>query len=283
MNVVRAETAGFCMGVSLALKKLDALTEEKSGARSIYMLGPIIHNPQVLQRYRSLGVHLAEHVDDVPDGALVIVRAHGIPRHREQELLDRGVEIVDATCPKVKKAQLLIGREAEEGQTLLLYGENEHPEVKGLLSYAPEKALVFESLEELRDMALPEDQTCFLAAQTTQDRNRFQDVEAYLKERVAPDMHVLRTICNATRRRQQEAIEISRKVDMVIVVGGRTSGNTRRLVKVVEAEGTPCVHVETVDELPLKTIESLDTVGLTAGASTPSDIIDEVEQRLLAL
>ena len=131
MEVVRARLAGFCMGVGLALKKLDALLEEAQ-ASPTFMLGPLIHNPQVLERYAQRGVGLAKSPDELPSGSRVIIRAHGIPRQHEETLVRRGVEVVDATCPKVKRAQLLIGAEAEAGKSLLLFGEDDHPEVRGL-------------------------------------------------------------------------------------------------------------------------------------------------------
>ena len=282
MRIVRAETAGFCMGVGLALKKLDRLLEEHDGKDPVAMLGPIIHNPQVLEQYAARGVVLARTIEEVPADGYVIIRAHGIPRRDEQSLRERGVTIVDATCPKVKKAQLLIAEQAELGKTLLLYGEADHPEVKGLLSHAP-KHHIFEDLDALRRIELDPGETYFLAAQTTQDKRHFAEIETHLRETVDADLHVLRTICDATRQRQDEAIRLAGETDFMIVVGGKSSGNTRRLASVIEAAGTPCLHVETVDELSTQALPDCETVGLTAGASTPGEIIDAVETYLNAL
>ncbi|EPR42430.1 4-hydroxy-3-methylbut-2-enyl diphosphate reductase [Desulfovibrio sp. X2] len=276
MEIVRAETAGFCMGVALALRRLDSLIEE-APVGPVATFGPIIHNPQVMEDYARLGVSVAKSVDDISAGSSVVIRAHGIPRTTEEALCDRGAQVIDATCPRVKKAQILISRMAAEGRIVLLYGESEHPEVKGLVSYASAGAFVFESPEELYDFPFESGERYCLAAQTTQDKIVFRELADRLKDRKDLDVAVLQTICDATRDRQKEAIDIARGVDFMVVVGGRDSGNTRRLAKVVEAGGTPCVHVETAAELPLDRIRGTHRVGLTAGASTPKKLIDEVE------
>ena len=282
MEVVRARLAGFCMGVGLALKKLDDLLA-KDSSRPTYMLGPIIHNPQVLADYASRGVGLAKTVGEVPSGSRVVIRAHGIPADEERELLERGVEVVDATCPKVKRAQLLIGEQAGTGRRLLLFGEDDHPEVRGLLSYAGEGAFVFETPEELAVHPLDPQTPYFLAAQTTQDRQGFEQIKADLNLRLPNKVVVLQTICDATRLRQDEAISLAAKADCVIVAGGKASGNTRRLAQVIEAQQTPTILVETVDDLQGVDVLKYGRMGLTAGASTPKRIIDEIEAHLRAL
>lgn len=282
MEVVRARLAGFCMGVGLALKKLDALLEE-ADARPTFMLGPLIHNPQVLERYAQRGVGLAKSPDELPSGSRVIIRAHGIPRQQEEALVQRGVEVVDATCPKVKRAQLLIGAEAEAGKSLLLFGEDDHPEVRGLLSYAGADAFVFETRDELARHGLDPAKHYFLAAQTTQDRQAFIQIQEELRERLGGALPVLETVCDATRLRQGEAIRLAGQCDCVVVAGGKASGNTRRLSQVIEEQGTPTILVETVDELRAADLLQYKRMGLTAGASTPKSIIDEIEAYLKAL
>jgi 4-hydroxy-3-methylbut-2-enyl diphosphate reductase len=277
-TVIRAETAGFCMGVDLALNKLDSLIASKKN-EPIYILGPIIHNPQVLEDYSRKGVITAESPDEVPAGAHGVIRAHGVPKQVEEGLRERGIKIIDATCPKVKKAQLVIKRNTEDGRILLLYGEDSHPEVKGLLSYAPSGTFLFDSIEELKEIKLDKNKKYCLAAQTTQDRMIYEKAQEYLKS-LDLDVTYLQTICDATRQRQLEAINIADKVDHMIVVGGRISGNTRRLVQVVEGQGTKCTHVETVEELPLEELKSCKSIGLTAGASTPKIIVDSIQNIL---
>jgi 4-hydroxy-3-methylbut-2-enyl diphosphate reductase len=282
MEVIRARLAGFCMGVGLALKKLDALVDD-GAPRPTFMLGPIIHNPQVLERYASKGIGLAKTPADLPDDCRVVIRAHGIPREDEAALMLRGVEIVDATCPKVKRAQLLIAEQTAQGGSLLLYGEDDHPEVRGLLSYAGPDAFVFETAAELAAHELSPGGRYFLAAQTTQDRAGFQTIHADLKRRLPGGIPTLETICDATRLRQQEAITLAGKVDCAVVAGGKASGNTRRLAQVMEAAGTPTVLVETVDDLRGVDLSRYKRMGLTAGASTPKSIIDGIEAYLSAL
>jgi len=283
MLVIRAETAGFCMGVDLALRKLDRLVAGAEGA-PIYTLGPIIHNPQVLEEYAAKGVQTASSPDEIPSGSQVVIRAHGIPKEVEQALRERGMTIVDATCPKVKRAQVLIAEEAGKGRRLLLFGEDDHPEVKGLLSYAGSDAVVFESLEALEQLDFGEisGSECFLAAQTTQDRVVFEKVVELLQSRCL-DLPVLHTICDATRERQQEALDVAEEVEAMVVVGGFTSGNTRRLVDVAREQGVYCVHVETPEQLPFEKLLKYATIGLTGGASTPKRLIDAIEQRLREL
>lgn len=282
MDVIKAQTAGFCMGVDLALRKLDAVVNANKG-RQLFTLGPIIHNPQVLEDYRQKGVQVATSPEDIPVGAQVVIRAHGVPCHVEQELVNRNIEVLDATCPKVKKAQLSIGRCGSEGRIALLFGEANHPEVKGLLSYASSGAFVFESREELNDFKFMPGEAYCLAAQTTQDKTIFAQISDELQENSDKNVQVLHTICNATQNRQDEAIKLAKEVDFVVVVGGFESGNTRRLAQVVTDSGTPAMHVETFKDIKVDQLQGIQRVGLTAGASTPAKIIDEVEQFLKGL
>ncbi|MEZ7198787.1 4-hydroxy-3-methylbut-2-enyl diphosphate reductase [Pseudodesulfovibrio karagichevae] len=275
MEVILAETAGFCMGVDMALTKLDHLVAEPDG-HPIYILGPIIHNPQVLKRYADKGVVMVHDPAEVPAGAHVVIRAHGITRQVEESLRGRQVRIKDATCPRVKKAQLLIERNTADGGELLLYGEADHPEVAGLVSYAQNGHFVFGSADELAGYALTPGKRYVLAAQTTQDRVHFEFIAEKLAARDDVEVAVLETICDATKLRQTEARDLARTVDFMVVVGGYNSGNTRRLAQVVSEQGTPCKHVETVDELPLDDLARYKRIGVTAGASTPRILIDKV-------
>lgn len=285
MKVIRAKTAGFCMGVALALQMLDKALDEHSpvdnqgkGA-SIFTLGPIIHNPQVLEAYAQRGVQRVNSPEEAKSGHCVLIRAHGVPRLDEEHLRAHGAEVVDATCPKVKKAQLTIAKATSHGATLLLFGEADHPEVRGLVSYAAHGAHIFDSMEELRALPLSPKSSYVLASQTTQDRRIFDDIELYLKEHIQK-LPVLYTICDATRHRQDEAMDIASRVDCMVVVGGRNSGNTRRLADVAAARGVPTWHVESEDELDKKNFLPNTVAGLTAGASTPKSLIDAVQRFL---
>ncbi|WP_243309864.1 4-hydroxy-3-methylbut-2-enyl diphosphate reductase [Fundidesulfovibrio agrisoli] len=283
MEVIRAKSAGFCMGVGLALRKLDELLADQSLSAPICTFGPLIHNPQVLKEYEELGVACSENPEEIEAGSIVLIRAHGVPRLVYERLAASGLKVADATCPKVMKAQRLIAKEAAKGGILLLYGEEDHPEVRGLLSHAANGAIVFGSLEELPEDTLDPRESYFLAAQTTQDDAGFERIRERLFHLLGREIPVLRTICDATQKRQEEVIALAGTVDMIVVVGGRNSGNTRRLAKVAQDRGVPCVHVETADELPLEKMRGLARIGLTAGASTPKKIIDAVETALLKL
>ena len=281
MEILRAKTAGFCMGVSLALQKLDTALEQAHGKR-ICTLGPIIHNPQVLADYERRGVFCAASPDELGPGDCVLIRAHGITRQVEEAVRASGAQVQDATCPKVKKAQLSIFKATEGGATLLLFGEAEHPEVRGLLSYARGAAHVFGSSAELAGLPLDPAVDYVLASQTTQDRSVFEQLEKELRDRL-PRLKVLATICDATRERQDEALKIAACVDVMVVVGGRQSGNTRRLADLAAQCGRTTFHIEEPSELRAENFSKKSRVGLTAGASTPKRLIDAAQSWLEAL
>jgi len=283
MKVLRAQKAGFCMGVDLALCKLNELNENTAERGAIFILGSIIHNPQVVREYADKGVVTVRSPDEVPTGSTVVIRAHGVAKEIQDELSSRGVHVVDATCPKVAAACLLIKRHTADGRTLLLYGEEAHPEVKCLLSYAAGDAVVFDSKSKCEEQELDPDQKYCLAAQTTQDKDVFRSIIEALQDRKELDVTILQTICDATRERQEEAIRIAEMVDFVIVAGGYESSNTRRLAQVVRAHGTGALHVETAEELPLEELKQYHKIGLTAGASTPKEIVDEIQRVLTSL
>jgi len=284
MNIQRARTAGFCMGVSLALRQLNAAIAAHfhgggtGRGERIATLGPVIHNPRVIAEYEQKGVLCFNDVNEAREGDMVLIRAHGVPREVESALLARGATVIDATCPKVKKAQLAIAAEREKiGGTLLLYGEKDHPEVRGLISYADNDAVAFPDGKAFEEIILDPDKEYFLAAQTTQDILGFEAVCKRAGERLGHGVPMLNTICDATRKRQAEALEIARKVDVMVVVGGSNSGNTQRLAEVAEGQGITALRIEDVEELSPAMFSDVSSVGVTAGASTPVEHIDAVE------
>ena len=288
MDVLRAKTAGFCMGVSLALRTLETALMNQGAvgaparARRICTLGPIIHNPQVLEHFAGRGVVCVADAADLGPGDHALIRAHGLPRGEEARVRASGASVEDATCPRVKGAQLSIARATREGAALLLFGEAEHPEVRGLLSYASGMARVFGSRAELEQLPLEPGRPHVLASQTTQDRDAFAAIETWLAERL-PTLTVLNTICGATRERQEEARRIAGTVDVMVVVGGRESGNTRRLAALAAQAGVETFHVERPEELDAGRFAGKSRAGLTAGASTPKSLIDATEQWLASL
>ena len=279
MEVIRAATAGFCMGVSLALKRLDEAIREHGSDGRLLMLGPIIHNPSVLEHYSQQGVVCVDSHEEVLPGDTVVIRAHGIPQSVETLLNERGARVVDATCPRVKAAQMAIAKATRGGVPLWLFGEAEHPEVRGLVSYAEGDCHVFSDPAESEQFVCKESQPVVLAAQTTQEKAVFQTIAERLQQR-CPKLHILSTICDATSKRQAEARDIARQVQLMLVLGGFSSGNTRRLVDVARAEQAKALHVETLADLPLAELARYDRIGLTAGASTPHALIDEVQALL---
>lgn len=286
MKVMRAKTAGFCMGVSLALRRLDAALEQtRTGAPEsrLATLGPVIHNPRVIADYEAKGVICLGGADDAREGDTVLIRAHGVPKTVEQTLIAAGAALVDATCPRVKQAQIAIAAERAKGGTLLLYGEADHPEVKGLVSYAENDAHVFRDKASFEAIPLVADKKYFLAAQTTQDMEGFTVIRERVADRLGRAAPVLDTICDATRKRQSEVINLSEAVDAMVVVGGANSGNTRRLAEVAESKGVKAFQVEDVSELAAEAFAGMTIVGLTAGASTPAEHIDAVEAWLQKL
>lgn len=285
MQVIRAKTAGFCFGVSHALTLLDkqietlaALQANGTPAPRLITLGPIIHNPLVMEAYAQKGVVCLETVESIQPNDHVVIRAHGIPIATEEHLRSIGAVIIDATCPKVKKAQNAIAQhQTTYGGTLLLFGEVYHPEVQGLLSYANPDAIVFESLEELQKIPLAPHAQYFLAAQTTQDKAVLQQIITYLTQQLQTELPVLETICTATHNRQDEVMSLATQVSAMVVVGGLNSGNTKRLAEIAAAHNIPTTHIEKIEDINPSFLQNVTTVGLTAGASTPNQHIDAAQ------
>lgn len=291
MKILRARTAGFCMGVSLALNRLEKALKSIDAIRGaggrLITMGPIIHNPRVTEEYEAQGVLCVESPSEVRRGDHVLIRAHGIARSVEEELVKSGATVLDATCPRVKAAQIAIQHErGKNGGTLLLFGEADHPEVRGLVSYADDDALTFTDVASIDGLGLDPEGNYYLAAQTTQDQEAFGLVKEHLAQILHRPFPVLETICGATRRRQNEATALAQKVEIMVVVGGLNSGNTRRLADIARAQDIPVIHVECPAELPLGTdnpFQDKRFVGLTAGASTPASHIEAVEAALQSL
>jgi (E)-4-hydroxy-3-methyl-but-2-enyl pyrophosphate reductase len=274
VKVVLASTAGFCIGVKRALEiVLQAINENEA---KIYTYGPLIHNPQVLELLRERGITVLNPGDDIPPG-LVVIRAHGIPPQERRLLEQGGGRIIDATCPRVAKVQAIIRRWAAKGCATLIVGDADHPEVRGLLGYTEGRGYVVASSQDVAD--LPDLSDLIVVAQTTQSEPQF---EARVQEITArfPQAQIFNTICDATASRQAEVQELARQAEALVVVGGRNSGNTQRLVVVSQGTGIPTYHVETEQELDLVEMSQYETVAVTAGASTPHWLISNVVNTL---
>lgn len=273
-RVVLARTAGFCFGVERAVKMALAALEKGSGP--VYTLGPIIHNPQEVKRLEGLGIRMAGNLDDITGGT-VVIRSHGAPMGVIEEARGRGLEVVDATCTLVMRLRDRILELVDAGYQVVIVGEADHPEVKAVKSFAEEACYVTPGVQGLEAVKLG--QKTGLVAQTTQSLENLQSVASYMISRCR-EVRVFNTICRATHARGAEAKRLAGEVDVILVVGGRNSANTTRLARYVSEAGTPTHHIESASEIPQLGIISGQTVGVTAGASTPGWVIDQVVTEL---
>jgi len=268
-----APNSGFCFGVRRALETAENTL--RSGGR-VYSFGPLIHNPQVIERLQAAGLEPADDVSKLTGGK-VIIRSHGVHPSVMSELTARGVEVIDATCPLVKKAQQSAQLLHEEGYTVIIVGERNHPEVQGLLGHAP-GALVVEPRDDLS--GLSRRARIGLVAQTTQYPEDYRKVMGKIVAGDFEEVRVFNTICNATVIRQEAAVALAGQVDIMFVLGGRNSANTNRLAKICRASGVQTHHIETAAELDESWLECKRIVGVTAGASTPGWLIEQFIARL---
>ena len=273
MQIILAKTAGFCFGVNRAVKLTYELLEQ---GRPVATLGPLIHNPQVVEDLESKGAITCDSVDDVPDGCEVVIRSHGVGQSVYDKISTRRLAYHDATCPFVTKIHKIAARAGAEGAMLLVAGDAKHPEVQGIVGHTTGKVEVFANLAELEKL-LPEliqQKSIFAVAQTTFNVQSWETCKEFLKNQCT-NAKIFDTICNATWARQQEAEDLSQKCDHMVVIGGHHSSNTQKLLQVA-ARHTKAINVETADELDKDWLNGARIVGVTAGASTPSSIIEEV-------
>ena len=273
MQIILAKTAGFCFGVNRAVKLTYELLEQ---GRPVATLGPLIHNPQVVEDLESKGAITCDSVDDVPEGCEVVIRSHGVGQSVYDKILTRRLAYHDATCPFVTKIHKIAARAGAEGAMLLVAGDAKHPEVQGIVGHTTGKVEVFANLTELEKLLpeLTQQKSIFAVAQTTFNVQSWETCKEFLKNQCT-NAKIFDTICNATWARQQEAEDLSQKCDHMVVIGGHHSSNTQKLLQVA-ARHTKAINVETADELDKDWLNGARIVGVTAGASTPSSIIEEV-------
>ena len=273
MKVVLAKRAGFCFGV----KRATQMAFEAAGMdKKTFTLGPIIHSPQVVKKLEEMGVKALKNLNSMDSGT-IIIRSHGVASEEINEAIHKNLEIVDATCPFVKKAQEHVKSLSETGYGVVVVGDADHPEVQGIVSYGGDKVFVVGSGEEVKK--LPKMSKIGVVAQTTQSFENLKNVVSECLLR-GGEIRVFNTICDATAVRQEEAKELAGQVDCMLVVGGYNSANTRRLAEVCTELQPRTHHIETVDEIDLNWFTGVERVGVTAGASTPKWIIDEVMNRI---
>ncbi len=269
MKVTVAKTAGFCMGVRRAVDLvLDAsnLSDEP-----IYTYGPLIHNPQVLQMLEEKEIFKIEKIPSKGSG-IVLIRAHGVPPEDEKALKDAGFTVINATCPRVVRVQVIINKFAKKGYSTIIIGDKNHPEVVGLLGYAQNRGHAVKTMDSFTE--LPKFENAVVVVQTTQNTAFWEDIKAWC-EMNAPHYKLFDTICGSTERRQTEVRNLAQTNDAVIVVGGKQSGNTKRLAQIALDTGKRAVHIEDIDEIDDDILLSSKNVAITAGASTPNWIINE--------
>ncbi|MBP2640887.1 MAG: 4-hydroxy-3-methylbut-2-enyl diphosphate reductase [Firmicutes bacterium] len=273
MNIILAKHCGFCYGVKRAVNMVLECAAEKIPAST---LGPIIHNPQMVEKLASMGVGQVNKLDEISQGR-VIIRSHGVGPNIYDEAKQRGLEMIDATCPHVKKAQLSARELRDEEYTVVVIGEHHHPEVQSIVAWAGEGAIVLETMAEAEELSfIPR---MGIVAQTTFSGELFANIVEVLK-RKSSDMKVHRTICTATDQRQEAALAVAKQVQAMLVVGGKNSANTSHLADLCRTACERVYHIETAQELQEKWFANVGTVGITAGASTPDWLIEEVIQKM---
>lgn len=278
MEIKLAKSAGFCMGVRRAVDTALEITQSETG-RKIFTYGPLIHNPQTIELFKSRGVQPVNDMEEIEDkkNAVLIIRAHGIAPEERKRIKASGVKIIDCTCPKVGYVQAIIKKHNSLGYTLIIVGDKEHPEVNALLGYAGGRGIALNSLEEVD--RLPALKRVCVVAQTTQTSDDYEEIVEKIRK-IYPDAVVFNTICSSTQERQAEVVSLARAMDAVIIVGGRNSANTKRLADLAARTGTPAYQIETAAELENIDLQPYEHIGVSAGASTPNWIIDQVIDKI---
>jgi len=270
MKTILAPKAGFCFGVKRALDL--AMHTAQQEEKPIYTLGPLIHSPQVVEDLSQKGLKVVQDIEDIPEG-VIIVRSHGVGPEVFERARERGLKVIDATCPFVKKAQELAKKLNEQGYQVIVVGDKEHPEVTGILGWTGHQGIVAETPQQAENM--PALNKIGIISQTTQPEENFNKIVSVLQQK-SDDTITYNTICHATRDRQDAAVELAKSVQVMIVVGGKNSANTQKLARLCADTGTPTYHIETAGEIDRKWLYGMELVGITAGASTPDWIIEEV-------
>ena len=278
MKVILAKTAGFCFGVKRAVDTVYQELSRQDGG-TIYTYGPIIHNEEVIKDMKKHGAVVLKsegELDAVTDGT-VIIRSHGVEKRIYDKLEEKHISIVDATCPYVKKIHKIVEKESSRGNAVIIIGDPKHPEVQGIRGWAGKDAAIVQNAEDIEKLSIKNDKKVCVVAQTTFNYKKFQDLVEIIREK-SYDIVVLNTICNATKERQTEARRIAEEADAMIVIGDKHSSNTQKLFEICAKACDDTYYIQTLDDLNLNQLGSVETVGITAGASTPNKIIEEVQK-----
>lgn len=281
MEIVRAHSMGFCFGVRDAIEIVRELG--RSGT-TVYTLGAIVHNPQIAEELEKIGVHVVDDIDQVPIGAMVAITAHGSPPELQDQAEARGLRVIDTTCPLVTRIQKTAYDLVQHRYSVLVYGDASHKEVKGIVGWSGGKAKVIRSMQDLADWEPT--RRVALISQSTSNVEKFIELSRDLVgDMVARgvEVRVINTICKPTKDRQYAVRELAQDVDVVIAIGGQASANTRKLVQAAQEEGARAYQVERSEDLHPAWFDGAERIGVTAGASTPDSVIDEVEARIRSL
>nr|WP_314445766.1 4-hydroxy-3-methylbut-2-enyl diphosphate reductase [uncultured Lachnoanaerobaculum sp.] len=275
MKVELAKSAGFCFGVEKAVNTV--YEEAKNENEIVYTLGPIIHNEEVVKDMKKRGVEAVkiEDLDSLQKGT-VIIRSHGVSREVYNFVKHSGHRVVDATCPFVKKIHAIVSVQSGKGKTVVIIGNPDHPEVMGIKGWGDKNTYAVENIEQFINLGLKKDEEIIIVAQTTFNHKKFQEIIDKISL-LGYDVRCFNTICNATQERQAEAKKIASNVDAMIVIGDKKSSNTGKLVEICQEECKNTVFIQTLEDLNYDALLSVDSVGITAGASTPKHIIEEVQ------
>lgn len=272
MEIRKAKVQGFCFGVAITVKKAEESIAKRD---DVTTLGHVVHNPQTVATLEANGLRNATTVDEVDAGAL-FVRAHGLPVEVFDKAKSKGLEIIDATCPMVTKIHVQAEKLKEQGYKIIVIGDPKHPEVKGTLSHVP-GAFCIETVEDVAK--LPRGSRMGVVVQSTYSRERFSDIVKALSEKYY-EVRAVNTICTDTNNRQSEALRLADEVEVMVVVGGKTSANTKHLAELSESHGAHAYHIEGPDELKSEWFHGVKVAGLMSGASTPGWLVDKVQARM---
>ncbi len=273
-RIIDVDEAGFCFGVRRALQLAREATEAH---REVACLGPLIHNRQVVENLEERGMHVVDDITAVSTGTAALVRAHGAGPRVYEMAEERGVELIDATCPFVRRVQQAAARFAEDRYQVIVLGEREHPEAQAIVAHAGGRAIIVEDASELDEIEISD--RIAVVCQTTQRMDKLQELVSSLLPRIS-ELRVANTICDATSKRQKASIQVAEQADLMIVVGGYHSANTNRLAQICRATGTRTEHIETAEEIDPAWLGGVEVVGITAGASTPPEATDAVRLRI---
>ncbi len=281
MEIIVAKSAGFCFGVKRAV---DTVYSELKKGGELYTYGPIIHNEEVIRELSEKGVIILNDKDELkglkadPEGRIkktVIIRSHGAEKEVHDIILQNGLQLVDATCPFVKKIHNIVNEECRKGRQIVIIGNKNHPEVEGIMGWCEGTPIVIENKEEAEGLKAYREVPVCVVSQTTFNYNKFKELVEILSE-YCYDINAVHTVCSATEQRQTEALELAKQVDAMLVVGGAKSSNTQKLFEICSSECNNTYFIQTAKDLKEKDFSLVSRLGVTAGASTPNNIIEEI-------